>query len=346
MDEDKLKRVFDQIKPTQEQERVMLDRLLTEQKEVKPVSRMKKMPAVLAAAAVLLLACAFTVATGLDQRFAALFGAGEQETRLIKDGVVQVDQRHTYENGWTVEVEQMLVDRYTLAVLLDVIGPEETALWGEDYSVLATSDIEPESEENGVGGWVSGSIVLPDDDPGDHHISILWYRGPTTYLQADAQTFLGGEFTITPLRLVEKTTFENLADFSQERHDFCVKLPDQDSGRQYEAGLPIQVGEDNMVLQSLYVSPISVAFMIQGEENDFRMWGPAAFSEIESTTVLNLLDGQTASVGRTVSQSYNPDTGMGEFVFQLNQIVDPDEVTSLTILGQTFSLGGLLPVEE
>ena len=86
--------------------------------------------------------------------------------------------------------------------------------------------------------------------------------------------------------------------------------------------------------------------MIQGEENDFRMWGPAAFSEIESTTVLNLLDGQTASVGRAVSQSYNPDTGMGEFVFQLNQIVDPDEVTSLTILGQTFSLGGLLPVEE
>ena len=40
MDEDKLKRVFDQIKPTQEQERVMLDRLLTGQKEVKPVSRM------------------------------------------------------------------------------------------------------------------------------------------------------------------------------------------------------------------------------------------------------------------------------------------------------------------
>lgn len=76
MDEDKLKRVFDQIKPTQEQERVMLDRLLTGQKEVKPVSRMKKMPAVLVAAAVLLLACAFTVATGLDQKFAALFGAG------------------------------------------------------------------------------------------------------------------------------------------------------------------------------------------------------------------------------------------------------------------------------
>ena len=101
-----------------------------------------------------------------------------------------------------------------------------------------------------------------------------------------------------------------------------------------------------MVLQSLYVSPISVAFMIQGEENDFRMWGPAAFSEIESTTVLNLLDGQTASVGRAVSQSYNPETGIGEFVFQLNQIADPEEAVSVTLLGQTFSLEGLDPVRE
>ena len=74
MDEDKLKRVFDQIKPTQEQERVMLDRLLTEQKEVKPMHCMKKMTAVMAAAALLLMACAFTVATGLDQRILAYFG--------------------------------------------------------------------------------------------------------------------------------------------------------------------------------------------------------------------------------------------------------------------------------
>lgn len=77
MDEDKLKRVFDQIKPTQEQERVMLDRLLTGQKEVKPVSRMKKMPAVLAAAAVLLLACAFTVAYGVGSEICgAVWGRG------------------------------------------------------------------------------------------------------------------------------------------------------------------------------------------------------------------------------------------------------------------------------
>ena len=59
-----------------------------------------------------------------------------------------------------------------------------------------------------------------------------------------------------------------------------------------------------------------------------------------------LLDGQSASVGRSVSQSYNPETGIGEFVFQLNQIADPKEAVSVTLLGQTFSLEGLDPVRE
>ena len=194
-------------------------------------------------------------------------------------------------------------------------------------------------------GWVSGSTVLPDDNPEDQHISILWHQGPTAYLQWDAQTFLGGELTITPVSL-EKNRSGELADFSQEQHAFHVKLPDQDSGRQFQIGLPIQVGEDSMTLQSLYFSPVSIAFTIQGEGNDSRMWGPVAFSEIESTTVLNLLDGQSASVGRSVSQSYNPETGIGEFVFQLNQIADPKEAVSVTLLGQTFSLEGLDPVRE
>ena len=86
--------------------------------------------------------------------------------------------------------------------------------------------------------------------------------------------------------------------------------------------------------------------MLQGEENDPPIWGPAAFSELEGTAILDLLDSQTVSVGRSVSQSYDPDSGMGEFVFQLDQIVPPDEVASVTILGQTFSLEGLTPAAE
>lgn len=347
MRQHEFRRVLDQVKPSRAQEDAMLRRLLSEAErtEQMPMKWTRKTAAVLLAAAVMLMACAFTVATGLDQRLMALFGAGEQEARLIEDGVVQVGQSHTYENGWAVEVEQVLVDRYTLAVLMEVTAPEGTALQGDGYDLMIASDIQSELEADGTDSWVSGSMVLPDNDPGDQHISILWHQGPTAYLQADTQPFLGGELTITPMSL-EKNQAGALVDFSQEQHTFHVKLPDQDSGRQYQAGLPIQVGEDSMTLQSLYFSPVSIAFTIQGEGNDSRIWGPVAFSEIESTTVLNLLDGQSASVGRSVSQSYNPETGIGEFVFQLNQIADPDKVTSVTILGQSFSLEGLTPVRE
>ena len=83
MDNGKFKRVFDQVKPTAEQEQTMLDRLLAEQKEVKPMRYMKKMTAVMAAAALLLMACAFTVATGLDQRILAYFGGSQEDAQLL-----------------------------------------------------------------------------------------------------------------------------------------------------------------------------------------------------------------------------------------------------------------------
>lgn len=347
MEQHDLRRVLDQVKPSRDQEEAMLRRLLAESKkeEQRSMKWSKKVTAVLLAAAVMLMACAFTAAMGLDQRLLSLFGAGEQEARLIEAGVVQVDQSHTYENGWTVGVEQVLVDRYTLAVLMEVTAPEGTALRGSGYGLVIDSDIQPRLEADGSDSWVSGSTVLPDDNPEDQHISILWHQGPTAYLQWDAQTFLGGELTIAPVSL-EKNRNGELADFSQEQHAFHVKLPDQDSGRQFQIGLPIQVGEDIMTLQSLYFSPISIAFTIQGEGNDSRMWGPVAFSEIESTTHLNLPDSQSASVGQSVSQNYNPVTGLGEFVFQLNQIADPEKVVSITILGQTFSLEGMIPEQE
>lgn len=343
MDDHEFKRILAQVKPTPEQEQVILNRLLADQKEVKPMKRMKKLTAVAVAAALLLLTCAFTVAVRLNQKFAALFGAGEQEAELIAAGVVQVDQSHTYENGWTIEVEQVLADRYTLAVLMEVSAPEGSALWDEDCYVWVDSDLRPEPKEKGVGGWVSGSTVLPDQDPDDRHVSILWHRGPTTYLHADPQIFLGRSLTFTPICLESNRTGE-LADFSQERHDFCVRLPEQDSGRQYQAGLPIQVGKETMSLRSLYLSPISVAFLIQGEGDDPRMWGPTTFSQIEGAAVLNLSDGQAVSMGRSVSQSYDPITGAGTFIFQLDRIVDPDKAVSMTILDQTLSLEGL-PLE-
>ena len=67
MENRELKRVFDQVKLFPERQEAMLERLLSGERSGKTVKPMKKMVAVLVAAALMLMACAFTVVTGLDQ---------------------------------------------------------------------------------------------------------------------------------------------------------------------------------------------------------------------------------------------------------------------------------------
>ena len=140
-----LRDLFESFSPTPEQREAILDRLLREEEAIRaarPVKLWKKSLLAAACAAVLLLACAFTVASGLDQKLMALFGAGTEDARQIAGGVVQVDQVHTYDNGWTAELKQVLVDRYTLAVLVELTGPEGMALSEENCTLFAVGDVE------------------------------------------------------------------------------------------------------------------------------------------------------------------------------------------------------------
>lgn len=344
MDKCEWKRVFDQVKPTPEQEQAMLDRLLQEQKEVKPVSRRRKITAVLVAAAVLLMACAFTVATGVDQRLLDLFRGDEQDAKQIAEGVVSVGESYTYDNGWTVEIEQVLVDRYSLAVLVDLIGPEGTVLDGEDCFVDFASEIIPEDGE-GVGSYVSGSTVLEDENPEDNRISFLWQRGPSTFLESGTQSLIGCEISLRPTWLTRGGSRGVIADFRGDQRTFTVKLPEKDSGWTYQLGQPLLVDEETMTLEELYISPISAACFVNGTPNDSRMWGPPGLSGIYESLALNMADGDSVTMSQSVSQTYNPESGEGRLVFQTERIIQPENVVSVTLLGQTFSLEGLDPAD-
>lgn len=344
MDKCEWKRVFDQVKPTPEQEQAMLDRLFQEQKEVKPVSRKKKITAVLVAAALLLMACAFTVATGVDQRLLALFRGDEQDEKQIAEGVVSVGESYTYDNGWTVEIEQVLVDRYSLAVLVDLIGPEGTVLSGEDCFVDFASEIIPEDGE-GVGSYVSGSTVLEDEKPEDNRISFLWQRGPSTFLKSGTQSLIGCEISLRPTWLTRGGSRGVIADFRGDEKSFTIKLPEQDSGRTCRLEQPLLVDEETMTLEELYISPIGAACFVNGTPNDSRMWGPPGLSGIYESLVLNMKNGDSVAMSQSVSQTYNPESGEGRLVFQTEQIIEPENVVSVTLLGQTFSLEGLTPAD-
>ena len=166
----------------------MLARLQAPEKAVKnPSRRWKKSVFVLTAAAAMALACAAAAFSALDPRLLSFFQRTPQDTELLEAGVVAVDQSHTYENGWTVSVRQALADRYSLTVLVEVTAPEGTALDQEhhNYYFDLSSQLLPEAENAaGVGGWRSGSTLLADDDPTDNQLTFLWYRSPTSYLEA------------------------------------------------------------------------------------------------------------------------------------------------------------------
>ena len=345
MDKCEFKRVLDQVKPTPEQEQAMLDRLLTDQKEVKPMKCMKKITTVLVAAALLLMACAFTVVTGVDQRLLSLFGGDKQDAQQIAEGVVSVEESYTYDNGWTVEIDQVLVDRYSLAVLVELIGPKGTALNGDDYSIDFATKIVPEDGE-GVGSYVSGSTVLEDENPGDNRISLLWQRGPSSFLKSGTQSMIGCEITLRPTWLEQGESEGTIADFREDKRTFTIQLPEKDSGWTYQLGCPLQVDEETMTLESLYISPISVACFVKGTPNDSRMWSPPGLSGIYESLRLNMANGNSVAMSQSVSQSYNPESGEGWLVFQTEQIIEPENVVSVTLLSQTLPLEALTPAEE
>ena len=136
MENRELKRVFDQVKLSPERQEAMLKRLLSGERSGKTVKPMKKMVAILVAAALLLMACAFTMATGLDQRILEYFGGTEEDAQLLAPGFMAVDLTSTAENGAKVYISQVYSDQRVLVLVGEMTVPEGTVLDQESYLSL------------------------------------------------------------------------------------------------------------------------------------------------------------------------------------------------------------------
>ena len=99
LDKQDLDRLFDQMAPSQQQEDAVLARLLAQNRRGKrPMRQIRKTALALAAAAALLTTCAFAAYT-LDPRLLSFFRYTQQDAELVADGVVEVNQSHTYETA-------------------------------------------------------------------------------------------------------------------------------------------------------------------------------------------------------------------------------------------------------
>ena len=333
MEANELNHLFEQMSPTPEQEEAILARLQAPKQEgARPMKHIQKTAVVLAAAALLLATCAFAVASTLDPRLLSFFQRTPQDTELLADGIVEVDQSHTYPNGWTVEVEQVLADQYVLNVLVEVTAPEDAPLpTGLSYLTL---HIENTQEERSTSS-VSGSRLLEDEDPGDNRYTFLCYRtpGPASTQWTDRPSSV----RITPLDLWSDTSVGPVIDFRGDDWSCTADLPAEDNGQEFPAGHTLLVGNETVTVTYLYLSPISCVLRINGPAHSPFLTGRDGLSSLEGKVFLHLKDGSAVSM-YSYNSSYNPDSGDGAFILQNAQIIDPDQVESITILEQTFPL--------
>ena len=80
----------------------------------------------------MLVTCAAAVVIGIDQRLIDFLGGGEQAQELLTPGAQPVDVT-TEDNGASLHVTQVWMDRYTILFLSDFTAPERTVLDMAEY---------------------------------------------------------------------------------------------------------------------------------------------------------------------------------------------------------------------
>ena len=352
MDDLDLRRMFDQIAPTQEQEVTMLDRLHRTEREEQTMKRGMKRGLVALVAAALMMTAAFAVAAGLDQRLMDYFGIGQEDLNLVSNGIVQVDKTHAYKNGWTVEVKQLLFDRYCGEILVDLTAPEGTVLTEQDYRMdFQTLPTNRDLTNRGWGGGIGGEYLPESSDLAHGRISMLLH----IHLEVASGDLLGIKLKLTPEKLgwwgLEEENdweFHTLADFREESWTVKLTIPKEDPGRTLTTEQPLNIAGYELPVKQLYVSPISFLYDVSGLpfqgqpfDGDTVDGLMAVMGDEELTNaVLTMTDGsQVTMAARYFCQISHPAEGMfdqGRVIYRLADIIDPNQVSSVTLLDQKF----------
>ena len=178
MEYEQLNHVLDQVRPSRQQEEAMLKRLLGEERMEHKMKRGRNLPKLAAAAlvAVLAVTSALAVVTGLDRRLLNYFGAEPGQEELFSPGAVVVDKTLT-DQGTTLHIGQVVADRYSALVLLDLTAPAGTVLDG-DYYVLGDSIRATAPDGTKMSGWGTGWSLLEDEEAGETRCAQLRRGNP------------------------------------------------------------------------------------------------------------------------------------------------------------------------
>ena len=260
MNDEKLKRLFERLAPTDEQKERMYRNLLTPSRN-EPPKRRALAPAkrvrfsILAAAlTVLLTTTAFAAAyRGLDETFLKFLSpANSEQAEYLSDGAYAIDKRVANEQG-TLILKQAIGDGNLTYILMDFIAPEGTALNAARYRFENPNTTTDESFHS------TGFRKLDDEDPNDNKIGLVMILMTENSLEGQTARF---RFTNLQAADPYPGVFETVVAGTWE---IAFKLDYKNYSTVYLPNRKIDLYGYEAVLKSISVSPISIALKIDSE---------------------------------------------------------------------------------
>ena len=357
-----LNRVFDALAPTAEQEQAVLDRLLQTERKGRPMKKLKKLTVVGVAAALMVISCAAAVVTGLDQRLLDYFGASPKQAELLLPGAVPVDVT-AEDNGATLHVTQVLMDRHSLLILAEFTAPEGTVLDTKGDEFL-TFDESKFALLDGAGNPVSDSLhnwaltirSLDDGDPLDNHLTILFDLGLTAGFDPNWDAaFL--HLSAVNLGWFDADHLEWVCLCSGD-WSFDVPLPQTDIGKTCELNLPVgELDGAEIAAKEIYLSPMTLRITIEREipaksenmtEEDEQIYSRWMSAININRVSLTGRDGRSIPLrgnGGTISDQENVEIYRLEEITDLSQLQGGVLTLNIGYGSVDIPLDGLAPVE-
>ena len=289
------------------------------------------------AAVIAILCCmaAAAAALGLDQRLTEYFGATAEQEELLSTAAVPMNIVKR-DSGAVMRIEQVIADRYCAAVLIDFTAPDGTVLDQDYYAfdriVSATSRDGVEMETYGI-GWE----VLPSstEDETGRHATILM----TIHSLKGEFNFIGAKVKLTLNGLYRDNWLEELV--VPGRWSCTFTMPETDPGRLCTVNEPIEIEGKNAVLTTLYISPLSLTCEIKKGTDDLKETVEPIYSDDGKESIapeVTLQNGETVGAADWLFLITIYADKRGRYCFQMDEILDPETVSNVTVFGETFSI--------
>lgn len=289
------------------------------------------------AAVIAILCCmaAAAAALGLDQRLTEYFGATAEQEELLSTAAVPMNIVKR-DSGAVMRIEQVIADRYCAAVLIDFTAPDGTVLDQDYYAfdriVSATSRDGVEMDTYGI-GWE----VLPSstEDETGRHATILM----TIHSLKGKFNFIGAKVKLTLNGLYRDNCLEELV--VPGRWSCTFTMPETDPGRLCTVNEPIEIEGKNAVLTTLYISPLSLTCEIKKGTDDLKETVEPIYSDDGKESIapeVTLQSGETIGAADWLFLITNYADKRGRYCFQMDEILDPETVSSVSAFGETLSV--------